>query len=393
MVKGRILIENAAGTKEVLSVGNDGQFLKANSSATLGVEWATVSGGGGFDPNAANDIIPATNDTYSLGSASYTWNRIHLGSDNQIRASSTVKFRNHANSGYVGVRVNSFNIGDTANGFDSGGNAICYQMNLTGPNGAFPNTDNGASLGTSTNGFRALYLGSSSSNAKILAGGDISFKNRADSAYQNIDVGSLKIGGSEVISSSRRLRNVAAQGISGRYLRSGTTRERWMTSPTTHTAMANGAAVVNGRMYCYPFPCPHDMNVTKLACYVATSATNGEARLGIYTDTGNAEPYQLVTQGTVGTTSTGVKTTSVSASLVGGEFYWLCIHVNNATNAFRGAPIAAQVNILGYATTLGTTDAISGVYADQTYGSLPSTFPTPTGNLVNATMNCVWVGH
>lgn len=44
--KGDLIVGSATDTASKLSVGTDGQYLKANSSATNGVEWGDVSAGG-----------------------------------------------------------------------------------------------------------------------------------------------------------------------------------------------------------------------------------------------------------------------------------------------------------------------------------------------------------
>ena len=54
--KGQLIVGDGSGDPTILSVGADGLYLKADSSATSGVAWATVSGGGGGGSSAADDI-------------------------------------------------------------------------------------------------------------------------------------------------------------------------------------------------------------------------------------------------------------------------------------------------------------------------------------------------
>lgn len=67
IVLGGLLTGSGAGTIAVKAVGADGTFLKANSGAAGGVEWA--AGGGGITNSAGANVIPLSDGTNLVASA------------------------------------------------------------------------------------------------------------------------------------------------------------------------------------------------------------------------------------------------------------------------------------------------------------------------------------
>ena len=168
------------------------------------------------------------------------------------------------------------------------------------------------------------------------------------------------------------------------YRHYGTTKyEAWHTSPKTGTALA-GSALVAGRLYAMPFPVPRGITLDRIGVYVSTLST-GLARLGIYADAGGASlchPGSLVLDaGTIDVTATGVKSITISQALSQNSLYWLVI-LCQATPAIYCIPVAAVIAVLGHSNALGTAQN-AGLYAAQTYGALPATFPT-TPTLITA---------
>jgi hypothetical protein len=68
VAKGGIVTGTGAGTVGVTTVGVDGTFLKANSAAAGGVEWA-AGGGGGITNGAGANVIPKSDGTNLVASA------------------------------------------------------------------------------------------------------------------------------------------------------------------------------------------------------------------------------------------------------------------------------------------------------------------------------------
>lgn len=67
VAKGDLIVGTAAGTVGIKAVGADGTFLKANSGAAGGVEWA--AGGGGITNGAGANVIPKSDGTNLVASA------------------------------------------------------------------------------------------------------------------------------------------------------------------------------------------------------------------------------------------------------------------------------------------------------------------------------------
>jgi hypothetical protein len=159
--------------------------------------------------------------------------------------------------------------------------------------------------------------------------------------------------------------------------RTGTTRERWYTMPVTGTAMTVSTALTSGRIYAHPFLCPKTITLDRIGVNCTTLIAAGKLRLGIYNDNNGEPGTRLLDAGEVDTSATGVKTLNISQQLTGGVLYWLVAASNSGTHAFRVPAIAATINVGGVGSTLGTA-VMTHYYAAQTYGALPSSFPTPT---------------
>ncbi len=160
------------------------------------------------------------------------------------------------------------------------------------------------------------------------------------------------------------------------YKRTGTTRERWYTVPHTCTAMTVSTALTANRIYAHPFVVAKTITLDRIAVNCTTLIASGKLRLGIYSSL-NAEPNSLILDaGEVDTSATGVKTLTINQQLTAG-LYFLVAASNSATHAFRVPAIAATVNVVGVASSLGTA-VMTHYYAAFTYGVLPATFPTPS---------------
>jgi hypothetical protein len=130
-------------------------------------------------------------------------------------------------------------------------------------------------------------------------------------------------------------------------------------------------------MYAIPFVVPKTITIDRIAVNVTTLVASGLIRLGIYNNA-NGEPGTLLLDaGAVDSSTTGVKTITISQQLVGGYLYWLVMLPNNATNVVRAAAVAGMVDVLGSGSTLPTA-AVTYLYIAQAYGVLPASFGMPT---------------
>lgn len=152
--------------------------------------------------------------------------------------------------------------------------------------------------------------------------------------------------------------------------------ERWMCPGVT--SLANKTPSVN-RMYAMAFFVSQACTVTQMSINVATGGASSGVRVGIYLSKSESNIYPgtlLVDSGELDTTSTGVKSATVSQVLTANRWHWwafLC----KAT-----APVVSGVG--GYAANVGVDTSFgmgNNLYVSQTYGALPSTFPgSPTFN-------------
>lgn len=152
--------------------------------------------------------------------------------------------------------------------------------------------------------------------------------------------------------------------------------EAWYTSPTTGTALTTGAIVAN-RLYAIPFVVPKQIKIDRIAINVTTNST-GNARLGIYDDSGSLYPTRLIIDaGEITTSTTGVKSITLSNLVLMPGLKWLVV-VGNGGPTLRSFAVASMLPVMGFASTLPTA-ANLGLYVSFTYAALPTTFPsTPT---------------
>ncbi len=120
-----------------------------------------------------------------------------------------------------------------------------------------------------------------------------------------------------------------------------------------------------------PFYVPEPQSFDRLAIHV-TSASTGQARLGIYADNGDIYPGELVIDaGEVDTSTTGTKVRAIELTLDTG-LYWIA-RLQSGTPTIRGVQTAAMI-------ALGLDDPINvglatGYRASFDYAELPNPYP------------------
>lgn len=126
---------------------------------------------------------------------------------------------------------------------------------------------------------------------------------------------------------------------------------------------------------------PRDVNITSLAVNVTTAASGVNVRLGIYSlASGNATSLVL-DAGTVSAATTGQKDAAVSLSLPAG-WYAFASTASGAGVALTGLSAnTIDFPFIGYSSvqTYGSLGKSGGF----TYGSLPSTAPSPYSGASN----------
>ncbi len=129
----------------------------------------------------------------------------------------------------------------------------------------------------------------------------------------------------------------------------------------------------------FPFFIPRTAKFDRIAIRVTTAGTGTtpRARLGIYDDSGNVFPNKLVLDaGEVNVSSTGIKELTIDVTLQAGKLYWLVLIGQDTTSlAVAATAIGDVFPIVGYESDLSGTP-LSGWAVTQTYGALPTTYPT-----------------
>lgn len=164
------------------------------------------------------------------------------------------------------------------------------------------------------------------------------------------------------------------------YRQYGTAADRYFTTPTTGTLTT--ATTYANVLHAFPFV----MSRAGVADLLAVNCTAGGAgslvRVGLYRNVDDLFPYpgkiaEGCDSGDLDCSSAGVKTASVSYKM-GEGLYWLIINANNALATLRAMSISNAINtVFGVNAPIGTTFAW-GLTVPQTYGTLPTTYPSRT---------------
>ena len=168
-----------------------------------------------------------------------------------------------------------------------------------------------------------------------------------------------------------------------RYQKAGTTNYTayYCANLVSGVALTTKALVAN-RIFAMPFIAPaRGGTLDELEVYVTTGVAATNLRIGIYENNSEAGLYPgtlLLDAGAfTSTTNSQKRTASISQALTPGALYWFAV-VSDGAPTIRGGSTNQAGHLLGTASSANTTWT-THLYATQTYGALPSTFPgSPT---------------
>lgn len=144
------------------------------------------------------------------------------------------------------------------------------------------------------------------------------------------------------------------------------------------TASTTVAATAN-QLRAFPWIISAPVTFDQVVSEVTTLAAATNYRIGIYTDTGNCYPNSLIANTDAASYSgaaAAVNTQALAASVtLQPGLYWLA-WLANGTPTLRAVPIGAIAPILGWQLTGGANPQRTCWQVAQTFGALPSSFPT-----------------
>lgn len=148
-------------------------------------------------------------------------------------------------------------------------------------------------------------------------------------------------------------------------------------SSMAHGSLA-GQALTANQAYAAPVYVPADKTVTTIACDVATALAGSVIRMGIYdASTSDGRPTTLVSgseTGNISAATTGVKSATISAALLGGYWYWLVV-VSDNTPSLTGFT-GGQPNFMGSVSpSSGTKQSAVRASIGAGWASLPTNYP------------------
>lgn len=182
-------------------------------------------------------------------------------------------------------------------------------------------------------------------------------------------------------------------GMSSFFQKNGTSPLDIMYQPFVQVGSLTAGAQGINTLRAIPFVIASGKVADSLYFEVTSGGTSGaKGRVGIYAATSetNIYPNQLIVDsGEFDTTSTGIKTASISVNLKSNTLYWLCSLFGTASCSARLTNNVSIAQILGFPSTLGSGPR-TGLSVSLTYAALPSTF-TSGAAFVNTSLTSVGI--
>lgn len=152
--------------------------------------------------------------------------------------------------------------------------------------------------------------------------------------------------------------------------------ERWHMAGQITSSPTGTVGLTVGRFVTAPLISPRGLTIDRISFNVTTAGAAGSvARAGIYQATSETDPWpsaRIVDGGEIITTSTGVKTATVSVSLEPDILYWAVVLAGVAAPTISSIADGSVMNLFGSPPGFGVQ---AGWTRDQAYGTLPATFP------------------
>ncbi len=152
----------------------------------------------------------------------------------------------------------------------------------------------------------------------------------------------------------------------------------------------SGITVTRNQIIAMPFFVPTSQSFDRIGVYVNSSAVNGKARVGIYSDDGVYPSTPVLLSNELDCSSTGFKEDTISVTL-NPALYWLVLNTDGDANMqFYGADYNDNYPTPHYRYILGVEAGkfLQGpplfYRKDLTYGPLPNPFPTGASYVGNA---------
>lgn len=147
------------------------------------------------------------------------------------------------------------------------------------------------------------------------------------------------------------------------------------TGTVTFTSIGLGASRV------VPLMVPAGASIAGLMVEVTTGEASSVARLGLYADTGSVYPGELLSHGTVGCDTNGLKTVTFGTPVVGHGLMWVALKAEVGSSAAVRSVSSPNAFVVVDATVSATNSSASAYVcaSAQNAATLKQTFPTRLG--------------
>lgn len=147
------------------------------------------------------------------------------------------------------------------------------------------------------------------------------------------------------------------------------------TSALMTMAGFSSSAMINGRLWCYPYFPANTVVSSSLYINVQTLAAGSFCRILIYSDLNGVPNTKLYESANLDCSTIGLKTATLSFTFNAGTRYWLALH-SNGTPSIQTIPNTALLPIKTVNTNLTYTHYLQNV----TFGLAPATWNSTNGS-------------
>ncbi len=177
--------------------------------------------------------------------------------------------------------------------------------------------------------------------------------------------------------------NINVPMLYGYYKANTNNYETWHATPGVGDILNSSLALATGFIYASPLHITKTITIDKIAVSLRATASGESFYYGIYNDTGDMYPNELVVSSALKfATNAGAKITDVNVTLQPG-LYWVAI-ATSAILTFHSIPTTNVFNVLGYGKMIENnhpTQAVSMIRSVLLNLPLPTTFPTNSPTL------------
>lgn len=144
-----------------------------------------------------------------------------------------------------------------------------------------------------------------------------------------------------------------------------------VTNSSLNATTTNTIAIASNRLTSLPYIPNQTITCQNLYINVTNAIASSNCRILIYSDLDGKPDQKLYESANLDTSTIGIKTAITTFTFNLGQIYWLTIH-SNLNPTLSGLGVGSLIPI-----KIQSTSLVSGYSAAGTFGSAPTTYPSP----------------